>query len=102
MLVLLEMVKRNAYRIARNFSALVLIQMTVDLVMGPIYYIKSLFEYGWYMIAGWQIEMMLTSPIMNIVEFAMLALMIQFIWEIFRAIWVISRFAFRKVNALRN
>ena len=97
MLVLLEMVKRNASRIARNFAALVLIQMTIDFILGPIFYVKSLFENGWYMIAGWQIEMMLTSPIMNVVEFAMLALMIQFFWEIFRAIWVIMAFTYRRL-----
>ena len=80
-----ETLKRSTYSVARNFAALVFIQMTIDFLIGPIGYVIGLFNYGWYALAPWQIKMMFTSPIQNITEFTFMAALLLTIWGILKA-----------------
>ena len=88
---MIESVKRGVYRFARNFAALIFIQMTIDFLIGPIGYVVGLFNYGWYALAPWQIKMMFTSPIQNITEFAFMATLFLAIWEILKTLFVLFK-----------
>ena len=79
---MIDIIQRHAHRVARNFAGLVFCFMTADFVAGPIYYLLSVHQYGFYWLAGWQINMIFTSPITNFLEYVMLAFMVQFLWEI--------------------
>ena len=83
---MIDLVRRNVYRVLRNFSALVLFFLTADFLAGPIYYLMSVHQHGFYWLAGWQIKMIFTSPITNFLEYVMLAFLVQFLWEIPRFI----------------
>ena len=102
MLVMLDLIKRNAYRIARNFSLLVVIQFTWEIISVPIFYVEGLFRWGWYPPSLWYYGFMIDQSKSFAMQFALLALMIVLFWEIFRAIWLVSRFAWSKVIAVRN
>ena len=88
---MIDVVRRNVYRVLRNFSALVLFFITADFLVGPVYYLIGMIQNGFYMLASWQIQMILSAPIRDIQEYAMLALMVQFFWEIFRVPFVLFR-----------
>lgn len=75
--------------------------MTADFLVGPVYYLIGMIQNGFYMLASWQIQMILTAPIRDIQEYAMLALMVQFFWEFGRAIYVIGRYAITKTRFSR-
>ena len=96
---MIDLVRRHVYRVLRNFTALVVFFMTADFLVGPVYYLIDMIQNGFYMLASWQIQMILTAPIRDIQEYAMLALMVQFFWEFGRAIFVFSRFVFTKTRA---
>ena len=85
---MVELVRRNVYRVLRNFSALVLFFMTADFLVGPVYYLIGMIQNGFNMLASWQIQMILPAPIRDIQEYAMLALMVQFFWEIPRFVLI--------------
>lgn len=93
---MLEMLKRNFYRITRNFTALVIYIMTLEFVVGPFYYLSYVKEVGWYALDWWQIKMIFTAPITDIEHYAGASFLLLLIWEIFRVFWVVGRFAVRK------
>ena len=66
---MIDIIQRHAYRVARNFAGLVFFFMTADFLAGPIYYLVSIHQYGFYWLAGWQIKMIFTSPITNFLEY---------------------------------
>ena len=88
---MIDLVRRHVFRVLRNFSALVLFFMTADFLVGPVYYLIGMIQNGFYMLASWQIQMIFTAPIRDIHEYAMLALMVQFFWEIFRVPFVLFK-----------
>jgi len=88
---MIETLKRAAYRVSRNFVALVLIQMNLNFIAGPIYYIVGIVKYGWYSLAPWQIKMMLTVPIQEIPNFSLLAIFLLAIWGILVAPFMLLR-----------
>ena len=92
---MIEALKRNAYRISSNFTALVLIQMTISFLLGPIFYLVGLARWGWYSLELWQIKMMFTNPITDVVGFAAMALMVIICFEFVRAIWLALRGSYR-------
>ena len=98
---MVELVRRNVYRVLRNFTSLVLFFMTADFLVGPVYYLVGIVQNGFYMLASWQIQMIMTAPIRDIQEYAMLVLLVQFFWEFGRAIYVISRYAITKTKISR-
>ena len=93
---MLEMLKRNFYRITRNFTALVIYIMTLEFVVGPFYYLSYIKEVGWYALDWWQIKMIFTAPISDIEHYATTSILLLLLWEVIRAFWVVGRFAFRK------
>ena len=88
---MIDIIRRHVFRVLKNFTALVIFFMTADFLVGPVYYLIGMFQNGFYMLASWQIQMIFTAPIRDIQEYAMLALMVQFFWEIFRVPWVLFR-----------
>ena len=99
---MLESVKRGVYRIARNFAALIFIQITIDFLIGPIGYVVGVSRHGWYALAPWQIKMMFTSPLQNITEFVFIAIFLQLIWEIICIFWLCGSRLFRILRLSRN
>ena len=97
---MIESVKRGVYRLARNFAALIFIQMTIDFLIGPIGYVVEISRHGWYALAPWQIKMMFTSPIQNIPEFVFMAALFLTIWGILKAPFVLFNLA-RNFYSLR-
>ena len=94
---MIDIIQRHAYRVARNFAGLVFFFMTADFLAGPIYYLVSVHQYGFYWLAGWQIKMIFTSPITNFLEYVMLAFMVQFLWEIPRFIIMTIKNTYRLI-----
>lgn len=90
-----DLLVRNFYRVAINFAALVLFQMTVSFLLGPIFYLVGLARWGWYSLELWQIKMMFTNPITDVVGFAAMALMVIICFEFVRAIWLALRGSYR-------
>ena len=97
---MIEVFTRNTFRIARNFAALIFIFMTADFLAGPINYLINMHHYGFYWLAGWQIKMILTSPISNFLEYAMLAFLVQFLWEIPRMIILTIKNTYKLISNL--
>ena len=95
---MIDIIQRHAYRVARNFAGLVFFFMTADFLAGPIYYLVSIHQHGFYWLAGWQIEMIFTSPITNFLEYVMLAFLVQFLWEIPRFIILTIRNTYRLIS----
>ena len=95
---MIDIIQRHAYRVARNFAGLVFFFMTADFLAGPIYYLVSVHQYGFYWLAGWQIKMIFTSPIINFLEYILLALLVQFLWEIPRFIILTIRNTYRLIS----
>ena len=79
---MVESLKRNAYRVPKKFAALIFIQITINFIAGPIYYIVGIVKYGWYSLAPWQIEMMITTPIQDIPQYSLMAIFLLAIWGI--------------------
>lgn len=79
---MIETLKRSAHHVARNFAALVFIQMSINFIAGPTYYIVGIVKYGWYSLAPWQIEMMFTAPIQDIPQYSLMAIFLLAIWGI--------------------
>ena len=77
---MIEFLKRSGYRIARNFTALVVMLMTTEFLLGPIYYIVGISRQGWYSLAPWQIKMMITSPLQDILHFSLISIFLLAIW----------------------
>ena len=94
---MIDLVRRHVYRVLRNFTALVIFFMTADFLAGPIYYLVSVHQYGFYWLAGWQIKMIFTSPITNFLEYVMLAFMVQILWEIPRFIIMTIKNTYRLI-----
>ena len=90
---------RNVYRNSRNFAALVLIQMTVSFLLGPIFYIVGLARWGWYSLDFWQIKMMFTVPVTDVVYFSMVAFLLIMCFEFVRAIWLALRGSYRLLRS---
>ena len=90
-----DLLVRNFYRVAINFAALVLIQMTISFLLGPIFYIAGLVRWGWYSLELWQIKMMFTTPITDVVGFGLVALMVIICFEFVRGIWLALRGSYR-------
>ena len=90
-----DLLVRNFYRVSFNFAALVLIQMTISFLLGPIFYLVGLARWGWYSLDFWQIKMMFTAPITDVVGFAVMALMVIICFEFVRAIWLALRSSYR-------
>lgn len=90
-----DLLVRNFYRVSFNFAALVLIQMTISFLLGPIFYLVGLARWGWYSLELWQIKMMFTNPITDVVGFAAMALMVIICFEFVRAIWLALRGSYR-------
>ena len=87
---MIETIKRNGYRISRNFTALVILLMTFEFLVGPIYYIVGLAQHGWYSLAPWQIKMMITSPFQSIEHFALLAIFLIMFYETLKMLSVVA------------
>ena len=90
---------RNFHRVSFNFAALVLLQMTISFLLGPIFYIIGLTRWGWYSLDLWQIKMMFTNPITDVVGFAVMALMVILCFEFVRAIWLALRGSYRLLRS---
>ena len=97
---MLDIIQRHAYRVARNFVALIFIQMTIDFLIGPIGYVVGISRHGWYALAPWQIKMMFTSPIQNITEFVFMATLLLVIWEITRTFFLMSHIVIKRQWAM--
>ena len=96
---MIEALKRNAYRISSNFTALVLIQMTISFLLGPIFYLVGLARWGWYSLELWQIKMMFTTPITDVVGFSVMALMVIVCFEFARGILLALRRSYRLLRS---
>jgi len=95
-----DLLVRNFYRVSFNFAALVLIQMTISFLLGPIFYLGGLARWGWYSLELWQIKMMFTVPVTDVVNFAMLALLLIMFFEFMRAVWLALRGSYRLLRSI--
>ena len=91
---MLDLIKRNAYRIARNFSLLVVIQFTWEIISVPIFYVEGLLRWGWYPPSLWYYRFMIDQSQSFAIQFALLALMIILFWEIFRGMYLLMKLSF--------
>lgn len=94
-----DLLVRNFYRVSFNFAALVLIQMTISFLLGPIFYIVGLVRWGWYSLDFWQIKMMFTGPITDVVGFSVMALMVIVCFEFVRGSWLALRWSYRLIHS---
>ena len=95
-----DLLVRNFYRVSFNFAALVLMQMTISFLLGPIFYLVGLARWGWYSLELWQVKMMFTTPITDVVGFAVMALMVIICFEFVRGIWFALRGSYRLLRSL--
>ena len=93
-----DSIKRNSYRIARNFTALVVLLITVDFLIGPIYYVVGISRHGWYSLAPWQIKMMFTTPLQDTLHFSFIAAFLVVLWELPRFMFLAGAKVFQKVK----
>ena len=93
-LLMKDLLLRHGYRISLNFMALVLIQFTWEVISVPIFYVYGLTKWGWYWPDGWYYGFMIQHVDSFTFQFAMIALILVVIWEIFRAVFLLSRSTF--------